>query len=94
VPHGAPSARSAVEGGATIAMLLDGAVDVEREKAKYGKELAELEKQLSSLEKRLSNPSFVAKAKPEVVEAEQLKLEQWRKKRQHLIALVQSLRGA
>jgi valyl-tRNA synthetase len=94
VPHGAPSARSAVQGGATIAMLLDGAVDVEREKAKYGKELAELEKQLAGLEKRLSNPSFVAKAKPEVVEAEQLKLEQWKKKREHLIALVQSLGGA
>ena len=94
VPRGAPSARSAVEGGATIAMLLDGAVDVEREKAKYEKELAELEKQLAGLEKRLSNPSFVAKAKPEVVDAEHLKLEQWRKKRQHLIALVQSLGGA
>jgi valyl-tRNA synthetase len=83
-----------MQGGATIAMLLDGAVDVERERAKYERELAELEKQLAGLEKRLSNPSFVAKAKPEVVETEQLKLEQWRKKREHLIALVKSLGGA
>jgi valyl-tRNA synthetase len=94
VPDGAPSARAAVEGGATVAMLLDGAVDVEREKAKYEKELAELEKQLGGLEKRLSNPSFLAKARPDVVEAEHLKLDQWKKKREHLIALIQSLGGA
>jgi valyl-tRNA synthetase len=75
-------------------MLLDGAVDVAREKAKYEKELAELEKQLGGLEKRLSNPSFLAKARPDVVEAEHLKLDQWKKKREHLIALIQSLGGA
>jgi valyl-tRNA synthetase len=94
VPHGAPSAKAAVEGGATVAMLLDGAVDVAREKAKYEKELAELEKQLDGLEKRLGNPSFLAKAKPDVVETEQAKRAQWTKKREHLIALIQSLGGA
>jgi valyl-tRNA synthetase len=94
VPHGTPSAKAAVEGGATLAMLLDGAVDVERETAKYQKELAELEKQLAGLEKRLGNPSFLAKAKPDVVEAEHAKLAQWTKKREHLIALIQSLGGA
>ena len=94
VPHGTPSARTGVAGMTTIAMLLDGAVDVAREKARYEKELADLEKQLSSLEKRLSNPSFLAKAKPDVVAAEQAKLAEWTKKRVHLAALIQSLGGA
>jgi valyl-tRNA synthetase len=94
VPHGTPSARTGLAGTTTIAMLLDGAVDVAREKAKYEKELAELEKQLTSLEKRLSNPSFLAKAKPDVVATEQAKLTEWTKKRQHLTELIQSLGGA
>ena len=75
-------------------MLLDGAIDVQRERMKYAKELAELEKQLGSLEKRLASPGFTSKAKPEVVESERAKLVQWTAKREHLAALVQSLAGA
>ncbi|HEX8849109.1 MAG TPA: valine--tRNA ligase [Gemmatimonadaceae bacterium] len=94
VPAGAPNAKAALEGGGTVAMLLDGAVDVAKERAKYQKELDELEKQLASLEKRLDNPGFVQKAKPEVVESERQKLGQWRAKRAQLAELVQSLGGA
>jgi len=94
VAAGVPNARAAVSGGATVAMLLDGAVDVVRERAKYTKELAELERQLSSLEKRLASPGFTSKAKPEVVESERAKLGQWTARREQLAALVQSLAGA
>ena len=93
-PAGVPNAKVAVAGGATLAMLLDGAVDVERERAKYTRELAELERQLGSLEKRLASPGFTGKAKPEVVASERAKLAQWSTKREHLVALVQSLGGA
>jgi valyl-tRNA synthetase len=94
IPAGTPNAKAAVAGGATVAMLLDGAIDVQRERMKYAKELAELEKQLGSLEKRLASPGFTSKAKPEVVESERAKLVQWTAKREHLAALVQSLAGA
>ena len=92
--RGAPNAKAAIIGGATVAMLLDGAVDVERERSKYVKELAELERQLSSLEKRLASPGFTGKAKPEVVESERAKLNQWTAKREQLAELVRSLGGA
>ena len=91
---GLPNAKAAVMGGATIAMLLDGAVDVARERSKYVKELADLERQLESLEKRLSSAGFTSKAKPEVVESERAKLSQWTAKREHLVALVRSLGGS
>jgi valyl-tRNA synthetase len=94
IPAGTPNAKAAIAGGATVAMLLDGAIDVARERMKYAKELAELEKQLGSLEKRLASPGFTSKAKPEVVESERAKLAQWTAKREHLAALVQSLAGA
>ena len=94
IPTGAPNAKAAISGGATVAMLLDAAVDVERERAKYSKELAELERQLGALEKRLASPGFTGKAKPEVVESERAKLAQWTARREHLAALVQSLGGA
>jgi valyl-tRNA synthetase len=94
LPAGAPNAKAAVPGGATVALLLDGAIDVERERMKYAKELAELERQLGSLEKRLASPGFTSKAKPEVVESERAKLVQWTARREQLAALVQSLAGA
>ena len=76
------------------AAVLDGAVDVARERAKYTKELAELERQIGSLEKRLASPGFTGKAKPEVVESERAKLVQWTARREQLAALVRSLGGA
>jgi len=94
IPAGTPNAKAAVAGGATVAMILDGAIDIQRERLKYAKELAELEKQLGSLEKRLASPGFTSKAKPEVVESERAKLVQWTARREHLAALVQSLGGA
>ena len=94
LPAGVPNAKAALEGGGTVAMLLDGAVDVAKERAKYAKELEELEKQLASLEKRLASPGFTSKAKPEVVESERAKLVQWTARREQLAALVQSLGGA
>ena len=94
VPANVPNAKAALEGGGTVAMLLDGAVDVAKERARYGKELEELEKQLAALEKRLASAGFVQKAKPEVVESERQKLTQWQAKRAQLAALVQSLGGA
>ncbi|HEX2779361.1 MAG TPA: valine--tRNA ligase [Gemmatimonadaceae bacterium] len=93
-PAGTPNAKTALAGGGTAAMLLDGNVDVAKERARFARELEELEKQLGALEKRLANPGFVQKAKPEVVGSERQKLTQWTSRRAQLAALVQSLGGA
>jgi valyl-tRNA synthetase len=52
----------------TIALQLEGIVDIAAEKARLEKALAASQKEAKSLEGRLSNPAFAEKAKPEAVE--------------------------
>ncbi len=52
----------------TIALQLEGVIDIAAEKARLEKALAASEKEAKSLEGRLSNPAFAEKAKPEAVE--------------------------
>jgi valyl-tRNA synthetase len=49
-------------------MPLQGAIDVEAERARLSKAAAGAEKERDSLDARLSNPSFTERAKPEAVE--------------------------
>jgi valyl-tRNA synthetase len=65
-----PPAASAqiVVGGATIAIPLEGAIDIEAEKARLMKVVAAAEKDRDGLAARLSNPAFTERAKPEAVE--------------------------
>jgi valyl-tRNA synthetase len=68
-------------------------VDVERECARLKSELASLEKQLESLRGRLKNENFLARAKPDVVEAERRKETEWSSRRELLADKVRSLCG-
>ena len=52
----------------TIALQLEGVIDIAAEKARLEKALAAAQKEAKSLEGRLNNPAFVEKAKPEAVE--------------------------
>ena len=52
----------------TIALQVEGVIDIAAEKARLTKALESSTKEAKSLEGRLSNPSFVEKAKPEAVE--------------------------
>jgi valyl-tRNA synthetase len=54
-------------GGVTVLVPLHGVLDVEAEKARLHQARGKLEKDLAGLESRLQNPSFVERAKPEVV---------------------------
>jgi valyl-tRNA synthetase len=54
-----------------IFLPLEGLIDVERESARLQKELDTLNKDLAIVEKKLSNPQFVDKAPPAVVQKEQ-----------------------
>ena len=58
---------------------------------KYKKDAEKLEAYLSTLNKKLSNPGFIKKASPEVVESEKLKKEETENKLNKIRELIQSL---
>jgi len=63
-----PSSAQIVAGGVTIAFPLEGAIDLDAERARLSKAVAAAEKDRDSLAARLSNPAFAERAKPEAVE--------------------------
>jgi len=66
-PRGA--VQDAVE-GATVLLPIGGVIDIAAERARLGKEMARLDGEVARVDKKLANESFVAKARPEVVETE------------------------
>ena len=58
-----------------IRIPLEGVVDLGHEEQRLTKELNEALGNKSRVEKLVSNPNFVAKARPEVVEAEKERLQ-------------------
>jgi valyl-tRNA synthetase len=100
-PSGAAGARengaavhSLLSEGSQLTVPLAGVVDLEKECARLGGELERLEAQLTSLSARLANEKFVTRAKPEVVEAERRKHEEWTARREQLRNRVKALCGA
>ena len=69
------SAASLVN-GCEVYVELEGLVDFESEVARLNKELSKQEKEAEKASKRLSNPGFLAKAAPEIVEKDKAKLEE------------------
>ena len=63
-----PGSAQIVVGGVTIAFPLEGAIDLDAERARLSKAIAAAEKERDSLGGRLSNPAFTERAKPEAVE--------------------------
>jgi valyl-tRNA synthetase len=63
-----------VVGEATICLPLGNLIDLKVEVARLSKELAKNADEIGRIEKKLDNPNFVAKAAPEIVEAEREKL--------------------
>ena len=57
-----------VLGEATIALPLEGVIDFAAEKMRLAKELDKIAKDMAAIDGRLNNPSFVAKAPPEVLD--------------------------
>ncbi len=63
-----------VIGTVQVALPLAGLIDIEALKAKMTKDLAKIEGEIKSANGRLSNPGFVAKAPPEVIEGSRASL--------------------
>ncbi|MFK4871368.1 valine--tRNA ligase [Novosphingobium sp. ZW T3_23] len=55
-------------GDATLAIPLEGVIDIAAEKARLEKAMAASVKERDSLDKRLGNPAFVERAKPEAID--------------------------
>ncbi|MDH3285392.1 MAG: class I tRNA ligase family protein, partial [Acidobacteriota bacterium] len=67
VPGDEPALRQVLD-GVEVVIPLSGAVDVEQERTRLGKEKAKLQQEVESQRRKLDNPSFVGKAPAEVVE--------------------------
>ncbi len=66
---------------ATVALPLEGMIDFAAERARLNKELEKIAKDMAGIDSRLNNPSFVAKAPPEVlVESREMKAQLEEKK--------------
>jgi valyl-tRNA synthetase len=57
-----------VLGEATVALPLEGVIDFAAERQRLSKELEKIARDMAAIDGRLSNPGFVAKAPPEVLE--------------------------
>jgi valyl-tRNA synthetase len=62
---------------ATIVLPLVGVIDLDQEKARLTKEIAKLTGEIEKVDKKLGNEAFVAKARPEVVEEQRERREEW-----------------
>ena len=69
-PEGTKALSATVE-GVELYLPTEGLVDPAKEMERIDKEIEKLEAELKPLEGRLSNPQFLEKAKPEIVEREQ-----------------------
>jgi len=87
-------AHGLMSDGSHVIISLAGAVDLQRECARLSNDLAQLEKQLTALDARLRNVNFTQRARPEVVEAERRKYQEWSARREQLEGKVKALCGA
>ncbi len=72
---------------------LEGVIDVAVEKARLKKELEKTQVEVTKLEERLSNPQFVQRAPPNVLEEHRTRLAEWQVKRDRLLAESDALEG-
>jgi valyl-tRNA synthetase len=78
-----PVASVVIPGG-TVEVLAGGAFDAEAAQRRLAEQRAKLETEIGRAETKLANEGFVAKAPPEVVQAERDKLERLRKELEEL----------
>ena len=76
-----------------VRLPLEGVVDLQAEGERLRSELAECVKNLQRVDKLVSNPNFRSKAKPEVVETEEGRLNDLRERKQRLDEILAQLAG-
>jgi valyl-tRNA synthetase len=93
-PPAGAAANVILPGGTELIVPLEGLVDVKKECDKLKGELEKLEKQLTGLEARLENPSFLERARSDVIDSERAKRDEWRARREQLRTRIGGLCGA
>ncbi|MCH2503553.1 MAG: valine--tRNA ligase, partial [Dehalococcoidia bacterium] len=76
-----------------VHLPLEGVVDLSAEQERLRSELEDCLKNLDRVEKLVSNPNFREKAKPEVVETEEARLQDLKERQQHLNEILEQLAG-
>ena len=76
-----------------VHLPLEGVVDLSEESQRLQNELNDCLKNLERVEKLVSNPDFKAKARPEVVQKEQDRLDELQDRRQRLEEIISQLAG-
>ena len=76
-----------------VHLPLEGVVDLSAESQRLQNELNDCLKNLERVEKLVSNPDFKAKARPEVVQKEQDRLDEMQDRRQRLEEIISQLAG-
>ncbi|MDD5035340.1 MAG: valine--tRNA ligase [Methylococcaceae bacterium] len=89
----APESAIALLGELRILIPMKGLIDKDAELARLEKEILRIEKDLPRVEGKLSDPSFTAKAPPQVVEKEQAKLAEMRSGLQQLREQAERIRA-
>ena len=84
-------AVAAVVSGVEVYLLLQGLVDLEKEKARLEKEKGVFEQEITRLEKKLSNKGFLTKAPQEIVAKEEDKLKDYQTKKTAILERITSL---
>ena len=83
---------SSIITGAEIYLPLADLLNVEEELARLEKELAKWQKELDMVGKKLSNERFVANAKPEVVQKERDKQEDYQAKYDATVVRIEEMK--
>jgi valyl-tRNA synthetase len=91
-PAGA-AATAVLSDGSRVIVPLEGVIDIEKECARLKAERDQLATQLNALRQRLAGP-FAQKGRPDVVEAERRKAEEWTARLTQLDGHVRALCGA
>ena len=76
-----------------VHLPLEGVVDLSAEQERLRAELDDCLKNMDRVEKLVSNPNFREKAKPEVVDTEQARLQDLKERQQHLNEILEQLAG-
>jgi valyl-tRNA synthetase len=81
----------AVVEGATLILVLGEIVDLPKEKARLAKEIGRLDGDLAKFAAKLSNPAFLEKAKPDIIEEQRDREADTRRDRDRLHSAYQRL---
>jgi valyl-tRNA synthetase len=86
-----PAGHGVLPDGAGLVVELGDAVDVAKECARLGEELARLDRQLETLRAKLANQGFLSRAPADVVALEREKQGSWTSRRAALAAKLEAL---